>query len=107
MDVANAERWQRSVNDDEEELDIAKQDEQMQMSEIEQCMRTLDAFKNQKTALKTALDQMDEDVAIVKLTSFQKWCIIDYQGPDLYAFIGFIGPADDDLNWLLILIFDY
>ena len=33
-----------------------------------------------------------------------------YQGPDLYAFIGFIEfirPDDDDLNWLLILIFDY
>ena len=29
------------------------------------------------------------------------------QGPDLYAFIGFIGPDNDDLNWLLILIFDY
>ena len=30
-----------------------------------------------------------------------------YQGPDLYAFIGFIGPDDDDLNGLLMLIFDY
>ena len=33
-----------------------------------------------------------------------------HQGPDLYAFIefiGFIGPDEDDLNWLLILIFDY
>ena len=30
----------------------------------------------------------------------------DHQGPDLYAFIGFIGPDDDDLNWLLILTFD-
>ena len=29
------------------------------------------------------------------------------QGPDLYAFIGFVGPDGDDLNWLLILIFDY
>ena len=29
------------------------------------------------------------------------------QDPDLYAFIGFIGPDNDDLNWLLILIFDY
>ena len=30
------------------------------------------------------------------------------QGPDLYAFIGFIGTDDDDdINWLLILIFDY
>ena len=29
------------------------------------------------------------------------------QGPNLYAFIGFIGPDDDDLTWLLILIFDY
>ena len=36
--------------------------------------------------------------------------IIYYQGPDLYAFIRFIGfivPDDDDINWLLILIFDY
>ena len=24
--------------------------------------------------------------------------IIDYQGPDLYAFIGFIGPDEDDIN---------
>ena len=31
----------------------------------------------------------------------------DNQGPDLYAFIRFIGPDDDDINWLLILIFDY
>ena len=34
----------------------------------------------------------------------------DNQGPDLYAFIAFIafiGSDDDDLNWLLILIFDY
>ena len=31
----------------------------------------------------------------------------NYQGPDLYAFIGFIGPDDDDINWLIILIFDY
>ena len=33
-----------------------------------------------------------------------------YQGPDLYAFIAFIafiGSDDDDLNLLLILIFDY
>ena len=32
------------------------------------------------------------------------------QGPDLYAFIGFIGfigPGDDDLNWLLILKCDH
>ena len=33
--------------------------------------------------------------------------VIHNQGPDLYAFIGFIGPDDDDLNRLLILIFDY
>ena len=29
------------------------------------------------------------------------------QGPDLYAFIEFIGPDDDDFNGLLTLIFDY
>ena len=34
--------------------------------------------------------------------------ITNKQGLDLYAFIGFIGPDDDDdLYWLLILIFDY
>ena len=32
--------------------------------------------------------------------------LIEIPGPDLYAFIGFIGPDDDDINWLLILIFD-
>ena len=29
------------------------------------------------------------------------------QGPDWYAFIGFIAPDDYDISWLLILIFDY
>ena len=34
-------------------------------------------------------------------------CVDHYQGPDLYVFIGFIGPDDDDINWLIMLIFDY
>ena len=48
---------------------------------------------------------------IHRVDQLQHWHLYklmrDYQGPDLYAFIGFIGPDDEDLNWLLILIFDY
>ena len=62
------ERWERSVNDDEEELDIAKQAEQKQMSEIDKDMRKLDDFKNEKMSKKNDLDNMDEDIAKVKRT---------------------------------------
>lgn len=63
--VANVERWERSVNDDEEELDRAKQAEQKQMSEIDKDMRKLDDFKSQRMSKKNDLDNMEEDMALV------------------------------------------
>ena len=63
--LANVERWERSVNDDEEELDKAKKAEQKQMSEIDKDMRKLDDFKSQRMAKKNDLDNMDEDMALV------------------------------------------
>lgn len=62
---ANVERWERSVNDDEEELERAKQAEQKQMSEIDKEMRKLDEFKSQRMSKKNDLDNMDEDMALV------------------------------------------
>ena len=55
-------------------------------------------------------DQKQKPNTSVAIHSLLYCPIRNNQGPDLYAFIrfiGFIGPDDDDLNWLLILIFDY
>lgn len=71
MRAANVERWERSVNDDEEELDIAKQAEQKQMSEIDKDMRKLEGFKTEKMSKKNDLDNMDEEIAKVKPRIFQ------------------------------------
>lgn len=65
------ERWERSVNDDEEELDIAKQAEQKQMSEIDKDMRKLEGFKTEKMSKKNDLDNMDEEIAKVKPRIFK------------------------------------
>lgn len=64
---ANVERWERSVNDDEEELDRAKQAEQKQMSEIDLEMRKLDRMKSDRLAKKSEMDNMDEEIAKVNL----------------------------------------
>ena len=71
MRAANVERWERSVNDDEEELDIAKQAEQKQMSEIDKDMRKLEGFKTEKMSKKNDLDNMDEEIAKVKPRIFK------------------------------------
>jgi hypothetical protein len=65
LSLANVERWERSVNDDEEELDRAKQAEQKQMSEIDLEMRKLDKMKSDRMAKKNDMDNMDEDIAKV------------------------------------------
>ena len=63
------ERWERSVNDDEEELERAKQAEQKQMSEIEKEMKKLEEFKSRRMAKKNDLENMDEEIAKVKAAS--------------------------------------
>lgn len=63
--TANVERWERSVSDDEEELERAKQAEQKQMSEIDKEMRKLDDIKSTRMSKKNDLDNMEEDMALV------------------------------------------
>lgn len=61
------ERWERSVSDDEEELERAKQAEQKQMGEIDKEMRKLDDIKSTRMSKKNDLDNMEEDMALVSL----------------------------------------
>lgn len=61
------ERWERSVNDDEEELERAKQAEQKQLSEIDKDMRKLDDLKSQRMSKKNDVDNMEEEMALVIL----------------------------------------
>ncbi len=65
MFAANVERWERSVSDDEEELERAKQAEQKQMSEIDKEMKKLEEIKSTRMCKKNDLDNMDEDMALV------------------------------------------
>jgi len=58
-------RWERTVHDDEEELERAKQAEQKQMSEIELDMKEVDRLKAQRQIKKQEVDQMDEVISKV------------------------------------------
>lgn len=58
-------RWERTVHDDEGELERAKQAEQKQMSEIEMDMKEVDRLKAQRQTKKQEVDQMDEVISKV------------------------------------------
>lgn len=58
-------RWERTVHDDEDELERAKQAEQKQMSEIEMDMKEVDRLKAQRQTKKQEVDQMDEVISKV------------------------------------------
>lgn len=58
-------RWERTVHDDEDELERAKQAEQKQMSEIEMDMKEVDRLKTQRQTKKQEVDQMDEVISKV------------------------------------------
>lgn len=60
-------RWERTVHDDEEELERAKQAEQKQMSEIELDMKEVDRLKAQRQTKKQEVDQMDEVISKVQI----------------------------------------
>lgn len=61
----NVIRWERTVHDDEGELERAKQAEQKQMSEIEMDMKEVDRLKAQRQTKKQEVDQMDEVISKV------------------------------------------
>jgi len=63
-------RWEKTVRDDEDELERAKQAEQKQMSEIEMDMKEVDRLKAQRQTKKQEVDQMDEVISKVYLLIF-------------------------------------
>lgn len=59
---SNVARWERTVQDDEDALEQAKQAEQKQMAEIDRAMRDLDKRRSEKLAKKSELDEMDDEI---------------------------------------------
>jgi structural maintenance of chromosome 1 len=62
---AIVERWQRSVSDDQEELERAKQAEEKQLSEIGKEIKKVEEMKSMRMCQKNDLDNMDEGMALV------------------------------------------
>lgn len=60
MHLDNVLRWERAVQDDEDELETAKQSEQKQMADIERDMRRLDVLKSERLAKKSEVDNMED-----------------------------------------------
>ena len=59
----NVQRWERAVNDDEEELESAKRAEKLQMKEIEKDMAEVDRLKAAKLTKKSEVDSMEEHIS--------------------------------------------
>merc|ERR1719225_1182799 len=60
--LANVQKFERTVQDDEDGLETAKKIEQVQMSEIDEEMRNVDKLKQQKSFLQNQCDKFEEDV---------------------------------------------
>lgn len=58
----NVLRWERSVQDDEDSLEAAKQAEQKQMADIERDVREIESKKSFRTRTKEELDTQDEQI---------------------------------------------
>merc|ERR1719228_693990 len=61
--LTNVQKFERTVQDDEDALESAKKIEQTQMGEIDTDMKDVDKLKQTKSYLKGQLDKMEEDVA--------------------------------------------
>jgi len=68
-------RWERAVQDDEDELETAKQSEQKQMADIERDMRRLDVLKSERLAKKSEVDSMDDLIGKVCNWLFAACCV--------------------------------
>lgn len=60
--LSNVQKFERTVQDDEDALETAKRIEQTQMGEIDTDMRDVDKLKQNKSYLKGQLDKLEEDV---------------------------------------------
>ena len=58
----NVQRWERAVQDDEDELERCKEAEQKQMAKIEQDMKDVDSLRKERLAKKAEVDAVDEEV---------------------------------------------
>lgn len=59
---SNVSRWERTVNDDEEQLELFKKQESKHRSEIDKDMRQVETLKSEKLNRKMECDQMEEEV---------------------------------------------
>ncbi len=60
--LTNVQKFERTVQDDEDALETAKKIEQTQMGEIDTDVRDVDKLKQNKSFLKGQLDKLEEDV---------------------------------------------
>merc|ERR1712241_1398879 len=60
--LTNVQKFERTVQDDEDALETAKNVEQQQMSGIDNDMREVDKSKQKKIQLKSECDKLEEDV---------------------------------------------
>ncbi|EFX81640.1 hypothetical protein DAPPUDRAFT_211085 [Daphnia pulex] len=63
---AIVERWERSVRDDQEELERAKQAEEKQLSGIGKEIKKVEEMKSMRMCQKNDLDNMDESLALAR-----------------------------------------
>merc|ERR1719245_392536 len=61
--LSNVQKFERTVQDDEDALETAKRIEQTQMGEIDTDMKDVDKLKQTKSYLKGSMDKMEEEVA--------------------------------------------
>ena len=60
--MANVQKFERAVQDDEDSLETAKKIEAQQMSEIDGDMRDVDKLKQNKGFLKSQCDKFEDEV---------------------------------------------
>merc|ERR1719445_2134907 len=64
--LTNVQKFERTVQDDEDALETAKKIEQTQMGEIDSDMKDVDKLKQNKSYLKGQLDKLEEDVGMAR-----------------------------------------
>merc|ERR1719215_1567590 len=64
--LTNVQKFERTVQDDEDALETAKKIESTQMGEIDTDMRDVDKLKQTKSYLKGQLDKLEEDVNVAR-----------------------------------------
>ena len=99
----NVLRWERAVQDDEDELETAKQSEQKQMADIERDMRRLDVLKSERLAKKSEVDSMDDLIGKVCNLLFAACCVLKtvvfhVLGPVKEQYLNHIIPPCNSIN---------